>query len=134
MPTRPRDALNRLETLVLMSGIEIPLHAIREQISSALDVIVHITRLVDGSRRISHVTEVLGMESDIITLQDIFVARPDNDRAASHGTIIFLRPLVCTGLQPGFQYKLAGHGVILPEDFYLPESPLQAVAAGGGSE
>ena len=56
----PRDALNRLETLVLMSGLEIPLHAIREQISSALDVVIHITRLVDGSRRISHVTEVLG--------------------------------------------------------------------------
>ena len=71
----PRDALNRLETLVLMSGLEIPLHAIREQISSALDVIIHITRLVDGSRRISHITEVLGMESDIITLQDVFVAR-----------------------------------------------------------
>ena len=71
----PRDALNRLETLVLMSGLEIPLHAIREQISSALDLVVHITRLVDGSRRISHVTEVLGMESDVITLQDIFVAR-----------------------------------------------------------
>ncbi len=130
----PRDALNRLETLVLMSGLEIPLHAIREQISSALDVVVHITRLVDGQRRISHVTEVLRMESDVITLQDIFVARPVSDRAASHGTTSFLRPLVCTGLQPHFQYKLAGHGVILPEDFYLPESPLQAVAANGGPE
>ena len=72
----PRDALNRLETLVLMSGLEIPLHAIREQISSALDVVIHITRLVDGSRRISHVTEVLGMESDVITLQDIFAGAP----------------------------------------------------------
>ena len=71
----PRDALNRLETLVLMSGLEIPLHAIREQIASALDIVIHITRLADGSRRISHVTEVLGMESDIITLQDIFLAR-----------------------------------------------------------
>ena len=59
----PRDALNRLETMVLMAGLELPLRAIRDQISSALDLIVHITRLVDGSRRISHVTEVLGMES-----------------------------------------------------------------------
>ena len=72
----PRDALNRLETLVLMSGLEIPLRAIREQISSALDVIMHITRLVDGTRRISHVTEVLGMESEVITLQDVFVGPP----------------------------------------------------------
>ena len=84
----PRDALNRLETLVLMSGLEIPLHAIREQISSALDVVVHITRLVDGTRRISHVTEVLGMESEVITLQDIFAARPVSDRAAAHGYIV----------------------------------------------
>jgi pilus assembly protein CpaF len=129
----PRDALGRLETLVLMSGLEIPLHAIREQISSALDVVVHITRLVDGSRRISHVTEVLGMESDVITLQDVFAARPVSDRAASHGSMSFLRPLECTGLQPHFQHKLAGHGVILPEDFYLPETQLQAVSANGGS-
>ena len=130
----PRDALNRLETLVLMSGLEIPLHAIREQISSALDLIVHITRLVDGSRRISHVTEVLRMESDVITLQDIFEARPVSDRAAAHGSTTLLRPLLCTGLQPNFQYKLAGHGVILPDDFYLPEVPLQAVSANGGPQ
>ena len=129
----PRDALNRLETLVLMSGLEIPLHAIREQISSALDVIIHITRLVDGSRRISHITEVLGMESDIITLQDVFVARANSERAAAHASMSFLRPLACTGLQPHFQHKLAGHGVILPEDFYQPETPLQAVSANGGS-
>ncbi len=130
----PRDALNRLETLVLMSGLEIPLHAIREQISSALDLIVHITRLVDGGRRISHVTEVLRMESDVITLQDIFVARPVSDRAAAHGSTSFLRPLVCTGLQPAFQHKLAGQGVVLPDDFYLPEAPLQAVAVNGGPQ
>ena len=130
----PRDALNRLETLVLMSGLEIPLHAIREQISSALDVIIHISRLVDGSRRISHVTEVLRMESDVITLQDIFVARPVSDRAASHGSMSFLRPLTCTGLQPHFQHKLAAQGVILPEDFYQPDAPLQAVSANGGPQ
>jgi pilus assembly protein CpaF len=130
----PRDALNRLETLVLMSGLEIPLHAIREQISSALDLVVHITRLVDGGRRISHVTEVLRMESDVITLQDIFVARPASDRAAAHSSTSFLRPLVCTGLQPAFQHKLAGQGVVLPDDFYMPDAPLQAVAGNGGQQ
>ena len=121
---RPRDALNRLETLVLMAGLEIPLHAIREQISSALDVIVHITRLVDGTRRVSHITEVLGMESEVITLQDVFAARPVSERAAAAGVSTYPRPLTCTGLQPHFQHKLAAHGVILPEDFYQPDFEL----------
>ena len=134
----PRDALGRLETLVLMSGLEIPLHAIREQIASALDIVIHITRLVDGSRRISHVTEVLGMESDIITLQDIFLAKPVSERAAAQGSTSFLRPLESTGLQPHFGHKLAGHGVIVPDDFYFPETSLMVVtdavaSANGGS-
>ena len=68
----PRDALSRLETLVLTAGVELPLRAIREQIASAFDLLVQISRLVDGSRRITHITEVLRMESDVITLQDIF--------------------------------------------------------------
>ncbi|MGZ4416393.1 MAG: CpaF family protein, partial [Gaiellaceae bacterium] len=66
----PRDALSRLETLVLTAGVDLPLRAIREQISSAFDLLIQIARLVDGSRRITHVTEVLRMESDVITLQD----------------------------------------------------------------
>ena len=71
----PRDALSRLETLVLTAGVDLPLRAIREQTSSAFDVLVQITRLVDGSRRVTHITEVLRMESDVITLQDLFVAK-----------------------------------------------------------
>ncbi len=109
----PRDALNRLETLVLMSGIDLPLHAIREQISSAFDLIVHLTRLVDGSRRVSHVTEVLRMESELITLQDLFVARPvDESRPAIEGYTL-LRQIEPTGLLPHFQHKLAANGVDL---------------------
>ena len=69
----PRDAIARLETLVLMAGMDLPLRAIREQIASAVDVIVQITRLRDGTRRVTHVTEVQGMEGDIVTLQDAFV-------------------------------------------------------------
>ena len=69
----PRDAIARLETLVLMAGMDLPLRAIREQIASAIDVIVQVTRLKDGSRRVTHVTEVQGMEGDIVTLQDAFV-------------------------------------------------------------
>ena len=117
----PRDALSRLETLVLMGGLDLPLHAIREQIASALDIIVHLTRLVDGSRRLTHITEVVGMESEIITLQDVFAARPVDERAAAAGSATFLRPLSCTGLQPRFQEKLAGRGVVIPPDFYEPD-------------
>lgn len=69
----PRDMLSRLETMVLMAGMDLPVRAIREQISSAIDLIVQQSRLKDGSRKITHITEVLGMEGDIITMQDIFV-------------------------------------------------------------
>ena len=79
----PRDALARLETLVLTAGVDLPLRAIREQIARAFDVLVQISRLVDGSRRITHVTEVLRMESDVITLQDIFIAKPPDEEAAA---------------------------------------------------
>ena len=75
----PRDALSRLETLVMTAGVELPHRAIREQIASAFDLLVQISRLVDGSRKVTHVTEVLRMESDVITLQDIFVAKPPDE-------------------------------------------------------
>src|SRR5438105_2755763 len=75
----PRDALSRLETLVLTAGVDLPLRAIREQIASAFDLLVQIERLVDGTRRISHISEVIGMESDVITLQDIFLATPPSE-------------------------------------------------------
>ena len=118
-----------------MSGLEIPLQAIREQICSALDLVVHITRLVDGQRRISHVTEVLGMESSVITLQDVFVARPVSERAAARGDVSYLRPLERTGLQPRFQHKLATKGVVLPDDFYEPDAlPLAAVSGNGSRQ
>ena len=83
----PRDALSRLETLVLTAGVDLPLRAIREQISSAFDLLVQITRLVDGSRRITHITEVLRMESDVITLQDIFLAKPPDEETAGTSTV-----------------------------------------------
>lgn len=69
----PRDCISRLETMVMMAGMELPVKAIREQIASAVDIIIHQSRLSDGSRKITHITEVVGMESDIITLQDIFI-------------------------------------------------------------
>ena len=68
----PRDALHRVETMVMMAGLELPVRAIRQQVASALDLIIHLERLEDGSRRVTHITEVQRMESDVITLQDIF--------------------------------------------------------------
>ncbi|HWB57038.1 MAG TPA: CpaF family protein [Gaiellaceae bacterium] len=117
----PRDALSRLETLVMTAGVELPHRAIREQISSAFDVLVQISRLVDGSRRVTHITEVLRMESDVITLQDLFLARPpDEDSAVGNRTSRLLSPLQCTGLKPHFLEKMAANGVLLPPTFFTP--------------
>jgi pilus assembly protein CpaF len=116
----PRDALSRLETLVMTAGIELPLRAIREQIASAFDLLVQISRLVDGSRRVTHITEVLRMESDVITLQDIFIAKPPTEENATgiRTANRLLTPLNCTGLKPHFLEKLAANGVVLPLSFF----------------
>jgi len=95
----PRDALARLETMVLMAGFDLPSRAIREQIASALNLIIQIERLRDGSRRISHLTEVVGMEGEIITLQDIY--RFDHK----------VKALVPTGVRPEFVEELGRNGV-----------------------
>jgi pilus assembly protein CpaF len=107
----PRDSLARLETMVLMAEMDLPQRAIREQMASAIQLIVHQTRLKDGTRRITHITEVEGMEGDIITLQDIFLfdfhAGVDED---GH----YLGSLRSTGLRPRFVQTLADRGVRLP--------------------
>jgi pilus assembly protein CpaF len=107
----PRDSLARLETMVLMAGIDLPVRAIREQVAGALDLVVQQARLKDGSRRIVAVSEVVGMEGDIITLQDIFTfdwaaGRDENGR--------FKGTLVSTGLRPKFLQDLTDLGVDLP--------------------
>jgi pilus assembly protein CpaF len=104
----PRDVLSRLETMVLMAGLELPVRAIREQVSSAIDLIVHQSRFKDGTRRITHVTEVAGMEGDVITLQDIYLFDHGlgfDDSGRARGT------LKSTGLRPKFLDKLADAGV-----------------------
>jgi pilus assembly protein CpaF len=98
----PRDALARIETMVLMAGFDLPSRAIREQIASALNLIVHIERFRDGSRRIANVTEVLGMEGDVITLQDVFKW----DYRAN--------VIVPTGIRPHFTDRLHDHGIDVP--------------------
>ena len=103
-----RDALSRVETMVLMAGFDLPLTAIREQIASALDLIVQLARRPDGSRVVSSITEVQGREGNTITLQDIFV------RVANG-------PLVATGLRPSSSERLAANGVTLaPSIFRAP--------------
>jgi pilus assembly protein CpaF len=116
----PRDSLARMETMVLMAGIELPERAIREQMASAIDVIVHQSRLKDGTRRITHITEVEGMEGDIITLQDVFTfdfhAGVDAD-GTYRGT------LRSTGLRPRFIERLTDRGIqVPPEIFKLQEA------------
>jgi pilus assembly protein CpaF len=111
----PRDALSRIETMVMMAGFEIPLRAIRQQISSALDLIVQIERLEDGNRRVTAITEVQRMESDVITLQDLFAYKVERltDERVSVGTI------VSTGLRPTFLSKFEKRGVSLPAGLFL---------------
>jgi pilus assembly protein CpaF len=115
----PRDVLSRLETMVLMAGVDIPMRAIREQIASAINLIVHQARLKDGTRRLTHVTEIVGMEGDVITLQDIFVF---DYRAGIDENGRFRGIIQPTGLRPRFLERLSDHGVIFEPDLFLHES------------
>jgi pilus assembly protein CpaF len=104
----PRDTLARMETMVLMAGMDLPVRAIREQVASAVDLIVHQTRFKDGSRRVTHVTEVESMEGDVITLQDIFVY--DHSAGFDHSGRA-LGGLIPTGLRPKFLEKMTHSNV-----------------------
>ncbi len=122
----PRDTLSRLETLVLMAGFDLPVRAIREQIASAVDMIVQLQRLRDGSRRITHITEVAGMEGDVITLQDVFLfdySAGVDDQGRFRGQ---LKP---TGVRPKFAQKLADYGIRLGAEMFSPQA---AAAPPGG--
>jgi len=115
----PRDTLARIETMVLMAGMDLPVRAIREQVASALDLVVHIHRLRDGTRRITHVTEVVGMEGDIITLQDLMLfdygmGVDDNGKYVGY--------LKATGIRPAFSEHLENYGIHLPAELFHPEA------------
>jgi pilus assembly protein CpaF len=114
----PRDTLARIETMTLMAGFDLPVRAIREQMASALDLIVHISRLRDGTRRITHITEVQGMEGDVITLQDVFLF--DYGMGVDeHGR--FRGHLKATGVRPKFAEKLSDLGIRLGPEVFEPE-------------
>ncbi len=112
----PRDALSRLETMVLMAGMDLPLRAIREQISSAIDLVIHLARLRDGSRRFTHITEIEGMEGDVITLQDIFLFDYSMGRDSRGRFLGHLKP---TGIRPKFVHTLADVGIHLPPTMFV---------------
>lgn len=110
----PRDVLSRLETMVLMGGMELPVRAIRDQISSAIDLIVHQARFRDGSRKVVNISEVLNMEGDVITLQDIFVFKAEgldaNGRVKGH--------YAATGIRPKLLGKFQEMGVLFRDDWF----------------
>lgn len=110
----PRDVLSRLETMVLMSGMELPLKAIRDQVASAIDIIVYQTRFRDGTRKVTNIVEVLGMESDTITLQDIFSFKPEgldaNGKIKGH--------YYATGIRPQIVEKFKDAGIMVRDEWF----------------
>jgi pilus assembly protein CpaF len=119
-----RDALSRVETMVLMAGYDLPMRAIRQQVASALDLIVHLERLEDGSRRVTAITEVQRMESDVITLQDIFEFKIE-EVTSERVVVGSLRP---TGLRPAFLQKFEKRGVNLPVGLFIDGKSMRAGA------
>jgi pilus assembly protein CpaF len=124
----PRDALSRIETMVLMAGFDLPVRAIREQASSALDAIIHLERLEDGSRRVTSISEVQRMESEVVTMQELF--KFQLDEVTPDGTIV--GALRTTGLRPGFISKFEKRGIPLPLSLFQSRdlTPSQAAAVG----
>ncbi len=109
----PRDTLARIETMTLMAGMDLPVRAIREQIASALELVIHLERLRDGTRKVTHIAEIQGMEGDVITMTDIFVFE---QTGYEDGRVIGrLRP---TGLRPKFVDKIEASGIHLPASIF----------------
>jgi pilus assembly protein CpaF len=125
-----RDALARVETMVLMAGYDLPLRAVRQQVTSALDLIIHLERMHDGSRKAIAITEVQRMESDIITLQDLF--RFQIDAVADTRKVV--GTLQSTGLRPQFLDKFAKRGVKIPLGVAAPPSVVPAPVAARGAQ
>jgi len=122
----PRDALARLETMVLMAGYDLPMRAIREQIASAIDLLIQVERMADGTRRVVAITEVQRMEADVITLQDLYTFHVEALSVTNH-IVGSLKP---SGLRPGFLDKFERRGVELPPDLLPPRPELTGVGGG----
>ncbi|MEO1686502.1 MAG: CpaF family protein [Pseudomonadota bacterium] len=116
----PRDAMGRIENMMLMSGIEIPLRATRAQIASAVHIVVQVNRLADGTRRMTSISEITGMEGEIVAMQEIF--RFKRERTEGDGTII--GHFEATGIRSAFSDRFATWGFALPNDIYTPNRRL----------
>jgi pilus assembly protein CpaF len=115
----PRDTLRRIETMVLMAGMELPLKAIREQVASSIELVVHLSRMRDGSRKVVHVAEVQGMEGETLVMQDLFKFQQTsvvNDMIQGRQQ--------ATGLRPEFIHKLISNNVKLPDSIFSRQTDL----------
>jgi pilus assembly protein CpaF len=110
----PRDAIARLETMIMMAGFEMPIKAMRQQIANAVDLIVQANRLQGGPRKVTHITEIVGMEQDTIVMQDIFkfVQEGVDERGRASGHFL------ATGIRPTFMNRLEASGVRLPSSAF----------------
>jgi pilus assembly protein CpaF len=123
----PRDSLTRLETMVMMAGYELPSRAIRQQISSALDLVIHVERIRDGSRRLLAISEVQRMEGDMIALQEVFTFK--QQEITPDGRVV--GQLESTGLRPSFLEKFEKYGVSLPTSLFAPSNTVAPFVRGG---
>ena len=124
----PRDTISRLETLVLMAGMDLPLSVVRRQIVSAIDLIVQQARLRDGSRKVTHITEVQGLEGETVVLQDIFTF--DEQGEDENGKVI--GQLTPTGIRPKFTDRLSKHGFNLPPTVFMKPGQADILSGGKG--
>src|ERR1700723_3325152 len=122
----PRDALSRLETMVAMSALNIPDTAVRRQIASAIDVVVQITRLSDGTRKVTNLTEITGMEGDVVTMQDIFIYRKRGVSATGE----VMGDFMPVGIRPKFPERLAVTGIPLPAKMFEIQRPKKGGSSG----
>jgi pilus assembly protein CpaF len=123
----PRDSLRRIETMVLMAGLELPLKAIREQVASAIQLVVHVDRLRDGTRKVVQVTEVQGMEGETILMQDLFMFQ---QTGVANGRV--MGAIKSSGLRPKFAEKFAMNNIELVDLFVRDEERAQGQSPAAG--
>jgi len=110
----PRDAIARMETMALMANLNLPEKAIRQQIASAITIVVQVSRMSDGTRRVTHLTEITGMDDDVLSMQDIFVF--EKQGIASNGRVV--GAFSATGIRPKFAEKLKASGIAVPATMF----------------
>ena len=125
----PRDALSRLSTMISMAGLDLPEKSMAQQIASALDIVIHVSRLSDGGRRVMKIAEVVGMEGDMITMQDLFVF--ERRGLDENGRV--LGEFRATGIRPNCAERLQYHGIDLEETLFSEDVAAPASWSGGGA-